>query len=148
MSDSKRDRLLGLNRALLVLCLVLYVFLGVFKALPYNIISKHNIDQSRGAAFASVYRIYKYAEKVEAKRSQAASSSEAGESFAFRDHLLFRGHNPGFFLFVSVVSYRVGIESLFGLQMLPLALSTATLLALYFLVLGRTKQHHTLWVLI
>ena len=120
-----RERLLALNYVILLLGLVVYVYLGMYRALPYNILSPGARTHSGGATTGSIEKIYNYAKRVHNSSEESALD--------IPKHILHRGHNPGFFRLVSVWLYEAGVRSLFGLQMLPLALSTSAILVLYLL---------------
>jgi len=108
---------------LVALILIVYLYLGVYRAMPYNLSLKENQARAGGASGGSM-RVYK--------------AARAMSKYPLRDlhrYLIYREHNPAVFLFVMVVLIKAGVNSMFGLEMVGLALSALSLLLLYLLVL-------------
>ena len=114
----------AIHYLLIFLALSGYAYLGVYRAMPFNLKTPANITHRGGAIEAAVLGHYRYAKKVQRDENLSVWGDLA-------DHLVFRGHNPGMFVFMAVLSYDLGLRSLFSIQMLPLALNTLTLLILY-----------------
>jgi len=114
-----------LHYALLGFVLLTYFSLGVVRAIPENLMLKPNIKHTGGAVRASVRKIHSY--------SVAVGLNPNGSVWDLDEHLVFRDHNPGMFKWMGVVLYESGLESLFAMQMFPLALNTLTLLLIYAL---------------
>ncbi len=114
-----------LHYALLGFVLLSYVYLGVVRAIPENLMMRPNINQSGGAVKSSVAKVYSHA--------MAVGLNPNGSIWDLDEHLVFRGHNPGMFKWMGVVLYESGLDTLFQIQMFPLALNTLTLLLIYAL---------------
>jgi hypothetical protein len=132
MVGSTRKSLAALHYGLLFLTLFGYVYLGVYRAMPFNLLSPENFRHERGAVRGSFLKVYNYAEDVH--RDPARSVWDLG------DHLVYRGHNPGMFLFSTVVLYELGLDEPSKILPVPLAMNTLTLLLLYLLFRGLFRQ--------
>ena len=113
----------ALHTCLMITALGLYVYLGACRAVPDNIRRLQNEAHSQGDADVSVLAVY-----------EAALANAEKPLFPLHEHLIWRGHNPGLFRLGAVCFVKAGVRSLYGLQMVGLALTTATLLLFYILI--------------
>ena len=120
---SRTKYLLALHYALLVLLLTSHVYLGVYRAMPYNVMLKINREHDKGDTGVSVKAVH-------------ASAHELAPLpwWHLHQHLVWRGHDPGLFQLIAVLLIKIGVGSLFGLQMVGLGLTALALLLFYFLI--------------